>query len=74
MQIFYTMSGVLYTAKTRNREIDELLDNPKTGREIVRMLLIERNRTTGQTEEITIDVDGKNRVLRVTELGLKKAR
>jgi len=38
------------------------------------MLLIERNRTTGQTEEITIDVDGKNRVLRVTELGLKKAR
>jgi hypothetical protein len=66
------MPGVLYHTKSNNKEIKKLLNNPRTGRELIKKLLIDRNKKS-LANQITIESNGTARTLTVTELGVKSS-
>jgi hypothetical protein len=67
------MAGVLYKTKSNNEEVKKLLDNPLTGRELVKKIMI-GNKVNGKSErstqrKYTIKSKDEEVVIKVTELG-----
>jgi hypothetical protein len=63
------MAGVLYKVKSnRSNKIKALLNNPISGREIIKKLMTERNSYRADKNTITIDSDDKKVNIQVKEL------
>jgi hypothetical protein len=64
------MPGVLYDTKSNSKEIDDILDDPKTGRDLIKKLLVERKKEESPQEIKIILKNGDQKVIKVIELSL----
>jgi hypothetical protein len=61
------MAGVMYNTKTNSQEVERVLDNPATGRALIKKLLIDREKVQAEPG-ITVQTSEGERKFTVREL------